>query len=54
MNDEIGMVQLESVNQRYLGNETSSTASSAVQERVDKEVIALIKEQYEKSENNPE
>ena len=58
MNDEIGMVQLESVNQRYLGNETSSTASSAVQERVDKEVIALIKEQYEKaktilSDNKP-
>ncbi len=49
MNDEIGMVQLESVNQRYLGNETSSTASSAVQERVDKEVITLIKEQYEKA-----
>ena len=49
MDDEFGMVQLAARNNRYLGDETSTTCSEKTLEEVDDRVIELVKQQYEKA-----
>lgn len=49
MNDEIGMVAMETVTNQYLGGDTSLACSEATQSEIDKKVIELVKKQYEKA-----
>ena len=50
MNDEFGMVALETVSNQYLGGDTSLSCSSDTAAAIDKKVIQLVKEQYQKAE----
>ncbi|MCI7455506.1 MAG: ATP-dependent zinc metalloprotease FtsH [Spirochaetales bacterium] len=43
MSDQFGMVALETVNNQYLGGDTSLICSPATSEAIDKEVMAIIK-----------
>ena len=47
MSDEFGMVALETVTNQYLGGDTTLACSAATQEAIDRQVIALVKKQYE-------
>lgn len=47
MSDEFGMVALETVNNRYLGTDSSLSCSAELQASIDKKVIELISEKYE-------
>ena len=49
MNDDFGMVAMETVTNQYLGGDTSLSCSPEAQARIDAEVVKLIKEQYEKA-----
>ena len=49
MSDEFGMVALETVQNQYLGGDTSLACSAGTQERVDQLVVALVKKQHEKA-----
>ena len=49
MNDDFGMVAMETVTNQYLGGDTSLSCSPETQARIDVEVVKLIKEQYEKA-----
>ena len=49
MNDDFGMVAMETVTSQYLGGDTSLSCSPETQARIDAEVVKLIKEQYEKA-----
>ena len=49
MSDDIGMVALETVQNVYLGGDTSLSCSNALAEEVDRKVIALVKTQYERA-----
>ena len=49
MNDDFGMVAMETVTNQYLGGDTSLSCSPETQARIDAEVVKLIKEQYEKA-----
>ena len=49
MSDHFGMVALETVNNAYLGGDTSLARSAETAARVDEEVIALVKSAYEKA-----
>ena len=49
MSDDIGMVALETVQNVYLGGDTSLSCSNALAEEVDRKVIALVKVQYERA-----
>ena len=49
MNEDIGMVALESVQNAYLGGDTSLSCSDALSEEIDRKVIALVKAQYERA-----
>ena len=49
MSDQFGMVALETVNNQYLGGDTSMVCSPETAKMVDDEVIAIVKEQYEKA-----
>ena len=49
MSDHFGMVALETVNNAYLGGDTSLACSAETAARVDEEVIALVKSAYEKA-----
>lgn len=49
MNDEFGMVAMETVNNQYLGGDSSLTCSQATQEKIDQKVIELVSAQYEKA-----
>jgi len=51
MNDEFGMVALETVQNQYLGGDTSLACSSETAAAIDRKVMALVKEQYEKAES---
>lgn len=58
MSDEFGMVALENVTNQYLGGDTSLVCSTETQTEIDRQVVALVKKQYEKakqiiSENKP-
>lgn len=49
MSDQFGMVALETVNNQYLGGDTSMVCSSETARLVDEEVIRIVKEQYAKA-----
>ena len=49
MNEDFGMVAMETVTNQYLGGDTSLSCSPETQARIDAEVVKLIKEQYEKA-----
>ncbi|MBQ8288071.1 MAG: ATP-dependent zinc metalloprotease FtsH [Clostridia bacterium] len=49
MNDEIGMVALETRQSAYLSDDASLACSDALSEELDRKVIALVKEQYQKA-----
>ena len=49
MSDHFGMVALETVNNAYLGGDTSLACSAETAARVDEEVIVLVKSAYEKA-----
>lgn len=49
MSDQFGMVALETVNNQYLGGDTSMVCSPETAKLVDDQVIAIVKEQYEKA-----
>lgn len=50
MSDEFGMVALETLQNQYLGGDTSLSCSSDTAALIDEKVIALVKKQYEKAE----
>lgn len=47
MSEDFGMVALETVTNQYLGGDTTLACSTATQEAIDRQVIALVKKQYE-------
>jgi len=49
MSKDFGMVAMETVNNQYLGGDTSLSCSSETQAEIDKQVVALVKKQYEKA-----
>lgn len=49
MNDEFGMVALETVSNQYLGGDTSLACSAETAASIDKKVIDLIQLQYQKA-----
>lgn len=49
MSDEFGMVALETVNNQYLGGDTSLVCSPSTSESIDKEVVRIIKESEDKA-----
>ncbi len=51
MSDQFGMVALETVNNQYLGGDTSLACSSKSSEEVDEEVVQIVKSAREKAMN---
>ena len=49
MSDEFDMVALETVNNQYLGGDTSLACSSQTQREIDQKVVELVKTQHEKA-----
>ncbi|WP_303105343.1 ATP-dependent metallopeptidase FtsH/Yme1/Tma family protein, partial [uncultured Mitsuokella sp.] len=49
MSEEFDMVAMETVNNRYLGGDTSLTCSAATQQQIDKRVVELVRKQHEKA-----
>lgn len=49
MSDDFGMVALETVNNQYLGGDASLACSTETQTLIDKQVVELIKKEYEKA-----
>ena len=49
MNDEFDMVALETVNNQYLGGDTSLACSAQTQREIDQKVVELVKTQHEKA-----
>ncbi len=49
MSNQFGMVALETVNNQYLGGDTSMVCSPKTARLVDEEVIRIVKEQYDKA-----
>lgn len=49
MNEEFGMVALETLGNQYLGGDASLTCSYETQTKIDAKVIALIHSQYQKA-----
>ncbi len=49
MSEEFGMVALETLSNQYLGGETSVACSAQTQREIDKKVMALIQQQYQKA-----
>ena len=49
MSEDFDMVALETVNNQYLGGDTSLACSVKMQAKIDKEVIGLVKAQHEKA-----
>ena len=49
MSSQFGMVALETVNNQYLGGDTSMVCSPETARLVDEEVVAIVKQQYEKA-----
>ena len=50
MSDDFGMVALETVQNQYLGGDTSLVCSEDTSAKIDEKVIALVKKQYQKAE----
>ncbi len=51
MSDEFDMVALETVNNQYLGGDTSLACSSDTANEIDKKVVELVKRQHKKAFN---
>ncbi|MDO4316445.1 MAG: cell division protein FtsH, partial [Oscillospiraceae bacterium] len=49
MSDDFGMVAMETVTNQYLGGDTSLACSAETQAQIDKQVVELVKKQYEKA-----
>lgn len=49
MSKDFDMVALETVQNQYLGGDTSLACSAEIQAEVDRQVIALVKQQHEKA-----
>ena len=49
MSEDFDMVALETVNNQYLGGDTSLACSADTQNRIDEQVVALVKQQHEKA-----
>ena len=49
MSDEFGMVALETINNQYLGGDTSLACSAQTQREIDQKVVELVKTQHEKA-----
>ncbi len=49
MNEEFDMVAMETVNNQYLGGDTSLACSADTQNKIDEKVIALVKQQHQKA-----
>lgn len=49
MSDEFGMVALETVTNQYLGEDASLACSSETATEIDRQVVTLVKKQYEKA-----
>ena len=49
MSDDFDMVALETVNNQYLGGDTSLACSADTQNKIDEQVVALVKKQHEKA-----
>ena len=49
MSDEFDMVALETVNNQYLGGDTSLACSTQTQREIDQKVVELVKTQHEKA-----
>ena len=50
MSDDFGMVALETVNNQYLGGDTSLACSAETAARIDRDVVAMIGDAYKKAE----
>ena len=51
MSDDFDMVALETVNNQYLGGDTSLACSAETQTKIDQRVVELVKAQHEKAVN---
>ncbi len=49
MSDDFDMVAMETVNNQYLGGDTSLACSADTQAEIDRQVVALIKKQHDKA-----
>ena len=49
MSEEFGMVALETVTNQYLGGDTSLACSNETAAKIDKAVVALVKEAHDKA-----
>ena len=49
MSEQFGMVALETVTNQYLGGDASLACSAETQTEIDRQVVALIRQQYEKA-----
>ena len=49
MSDEFGMVAMETVENAYLGGDTSLSCSAETQARIDALIVSIVKEQYQKA-----
>ena len=47
MSEEFDMVAMETVNNKYLGGDTSLNCSAATQQQIDKRVVELVKQQHD-------
>lgn len=51
MSDEFDMVALETVQNQYLGGDSSYSCSAETQQKIDKKVVEIIKTEHEKAKN---
>ena len=49
MSDQFDMVALETVNNQYLGGDTSLVCSADTQKEIDRRVVELVKQQHKKA-----
>ena len=49
MSPDFDMVAMETVNNKYLGGDTSLACSAATQDQIDKQVVELVKKQHDKA-----
>lgn len=49
MSEEFDMVAMETVNNQYLGGDTSLACSADTQKEIDKKVVEMVKQQHEKA-----
>ena len=49
MSEDFDMVAMETVNNQYLGGDTSLVCSADTQAEIDRQVVALIKKQHDKA-----